>query len=131
MSAVMCAIRGVTVCIHAEKPGSSFFLHKSTSTATPHIPQTRTDYPPYPPSAPPRLPGILLHPPSEKKPCVQKLQCVRRHCGKPFASSQVLHSPFSSLSLSLSVLLSFHHCFEWVQVGLILMFIKLSHSCPC
>lgn len=133
----------VCVCCHAcnlqcvcacRKSASFFFLFPSVKTnphtsATLHIPQKKkliSNPLPTPctsqASQHPAFPSIQI-----KKTCVLKLQCVRRHCGKLSPPPHSLCLPF----LSLLIYFSFRYCFGWVAAGFILMFIKLSNSCPC
>lgn len=110
------------------------FLFPSVKTSL-HELNSRTTYPTNThvrpplclPRAPPRLPSILLRPPS-KKTCMLKLQCVWRHCGKAFPPAHPLHLP----CLSLLIFFLFCYCFGWVSGGgLFRSSLNCENSCPC
>lgn len=92
-------------CVHALVFFSVTVFQSTSLTAVPHIPQP----PSYPTflTRPVPLPGFpascFAHPPKKKKTCVLKLQCVQRHCGKPFPPAHSLDLPSLSSPHSATV----------------------------
>lgn len=131
MSAVLHVISSASVCA-CIKPllfSISISQNRSPKVQQPRHISHKHSYPTplCPPRAPPRLPSILLRPPS-KKTCMLKLQCVWRHCGKAFPPAHPLHLPF----LSLLIFFSFCYCFGRVSdEGLFWSSLNCQNSCPC